>query len=157
MGNDTPEDGLFRISRKGEFFGFPYCHLGTIADPDIKRDKPSCEGVSPPVTGLGAHAAAMGLHFYTGRMFPAAYKNVMFIARKGSWNRDQKNGYDVITVRTDASGKHAKITPFITGFKDDASNAFWGRPTYFLQLPDGSLLLSDEQMGAIYRISYGKK
>ena len=98
----------------------------------------------------------MGLHFYTGDMFPAEYKNVAFIARKGSWNRDQKNGYDVVMVRSDADGKNAKMTPFLTGFKDDAANTFWGRPAYLMQMPDGALLLADEQMGVIYRISYAK-
>ena len=97
IGNDTPEDGLFRVSAKGQFFGFPYCHTGGVVDPDIKKDKP-CEGVTPAVLPVGAHAAVMGLHFYTGDMFPAEYKNVAFIARKGSWNRDQKNGYDVVMV-----------------------------------------------------------
>jgi glucose/arabinose dehydrogenase len=89
-------------------------------------------------------------------MFPAEYKNVAFVARKGSWNRDQKIGYDVVTVRSDNDGKNAKVAPFLTGFKDDAANTFWGRPTYFLQMPDGAMLLADEQMGVIYRISYAK-
>ena len=155
IGNDTPEDGLFRVSAKGQFFGFPYCHTGGVVDPDIKKDKP-CEGVTPAVLPVGAHAAVMGLHFYTGDMFPAEYKNVAFIARKGSWNRDQKNGYDVVMVRSDADGKNAKMTPFLTGFKDDAANTFWGRPAYLMQMPDGALLLADEQMGVIYRISYAK-
>ena len=155
IGNDTPEDGLFRVSAKGQFFGFPYCHTGGVIDPDIKKDKP-CEGVTPAVLPVGAHAAVMGLHFYTGDMFPAEYKNVAFIARKGSWNRDQKNGYDVVMVRSDADGKNAKMTPFLTGFKDDAANTFWGRPAYLMQMPDGALLLADEQMGVIYRISYAK-
>ena len=155
IGNDTPEDGLFRVSAKGQFFGFPYCHTGGVVDPDIKKDKP-CEGVTPAVLPVGAHASTMGLHFYTGDMFPAEYKNVAFIARKGSWNRDQKNGYDVVMVRSDADGKNAKMTPFLTGFKDDAANTFWGRPTYLMQMPDGALLLADEQMGVIYRISYAK-
>jgi glucose/arabinose dehydrogenase len=105
---------------------------------------------------MGAHAAAMGLQFYTGNMFPAEYKNAMLIARKGSWNRTQKSGYDVVMVRTDADGKNPKVTPFITGFLDEKPQAFWGRPTYMLQMPDGSMLLSDEQFGAIYRISYAK-
>jgi glucose/arabinose dehydrogenase len=155
MGNDSPEDGLFRLGKTGQNFGFPYCHLGTIADPDIKKANP-CDGVTPAVAPMGAHAAVMGLQFYTGNMFPAEYKNAMFVARKGSWNRDQKNGFDVVVVRADADGKNAKVTPFLTGFKDEAANTFWGRPAYILQMPDGSLLVSDEQLGAIYRISYAK-
>ena len=155
MGDDSPEDGLNRLSKVGQNFGFPYCHTGNIADPDIKKDKP-CEGVTAPVQTMGAHTSVMGLQFYTGNMFPAEYKNAMFVARKGSWNRTQKSGYDVVMVRADADGKNSKVTPFVTGFKDDATEAFWGRPTYMLQMPDGSLLLSDEQLGAIYRISYAK-
>ena len=155
MGDDSPEDGLNRLSKTGQNFGFPYCHLGGIADRDFKKDKP-CEGVTSPVTPLGAHSAAMGLHFYTGNMFPAEYKNAMFVARKGSWNRTNKTGFDVVTVRADTDGKNPEVTPFVTGFKDDATDAFWGRPAYILQMPDGALLLSDEQLGAIYRISYAR-
>ena len=155
MGDDTPEDELNRITKTGLNFGFPYCHANGVPDKDIKKANP-CEGVTLPVTTMGPHAAVMGVHFYTGNMFPAEYKNVMFVARKGSWNRTKKSGYDVVTVRTDADGKNAKITPFMTGFLDAAGDKFSGRPTYFLQLPDGSLLVSDEQLGAIYRISYGR-
>jgi glucose/arabinose dehydrogenase len=89
-------------------------------------------------------------------MFPAEYKNALFVARKGSWNRTQKFGFDVTVVKTDAEGKAAQVTPFMTGFKDDSDNSFWGRPTYMLQMPDGAMLVSDEQLGAIYRISYAK-
>ena len=155
MGDDTPEDELNRMTKTGQNFGFPYCHANGVADKDIKKANP-CDGVTPPATTLGPHAAAMGVHFYTGNMFPAEYKNVMFVARKGSWNRTKKFGYDVVTVRTDADGRNPKITPFMTGFLDPAKNEFSGRPTYFLQLPDGSLLVSDEQLGSIYRISYGR-
>jgi glucose/arabinose dehydrogenase len=98
----------------------------------------------------------MGVHFYTGNMFPAEYKNALFVARKGSWNRTQKFGFDVAMVKTDAEGKAAQVTSFMSGFKDDSDNSFWGRPTYMLQMPDGALLVSDEQLGAIYRISYAK-
>ena len=115
----------------------------------------ACDGVTRPVLTAGPHAGTMGVHFYTGSMFPAEYRNVLLVARKGSWNRSKKFGYDVVAVRTDANGRNPQVTPFVTGFLDTASDAFWGRPTYMLQLPDGSLLLSDEQMGAIYRISYG--
>ena len=109
-----------------------------------------------PVQTVGPHAAVMGMHFYTGSMFPPEYRNTMFVARKGSWNRTKKFGYDVITVKTDADGKNPTMTPFMTGFLDSTTEAFSGRPTYFLQMPDGSLLVSDEQLGAIYRISYAR-
>ncbi len=155
MGDDSPEDELNRITRVGQNFGFPYCHANGVADKDIKKDKP-CDGVTLPVQTLGGHTAAMGVHFYTGNMFPSDYKNAMFVARKGSWNRTKKSGYDVLMVRTDANGQNPQVTPFVTGFLDDKTDAFWGRPVYMLQLPDGSLLLSDEQLGAIYRITYAR-
>jgi glucose/arabinose dehydrogenase len=98
----------------------------------------------------------MGVHFYTGTMFPPEYRNAIFIARKGSWNRTTKFGFDVVVVKADADGTNARVMPFMTGFADPAANTFWGRPTYFLQMPDGSLLVSDEQNGAIYRISYSR-
>ena len=104
---------------------------------------------------MGAHAAAMGVKFYTGKMFPAEYQNTMFIARKGSWNRSMPNGFDVVNVRAGADGKGAKMTSFLTGFNEAKdSYKFWGRPAYIAQMPDGALLVSDEQVGAIYRISY---
>ena len=156
LGDDTPDDELNRISKTGLNFGFPHCHANGLADPDVKKDKP-CDGVTLPVKILGAHAAVMGLHFYTGNMFPADYKNAMFIARKGSWNRTKKSGYDVVMVKAHADGTNAEMTPFVTGFHDDKTDAFYGRPVYFMQMPDGALLLSDEQMGAIYRISYAKQ
>lgn len=155
MGDDTPEDELNRVTKVGLNFGFPYCHANGVVDPDIKKDKP-CDGVTLPVQTMGAHAANMGLHFYTGNMFPAEYKNAMLIARKGSWNRTRKTGYDVVMVTTDAQGANPKVTPFITGFVDNQTDAFWGRPAYLIQMPDGAMLVSDEQLGAIYRISYAK-
>jgi glucose/arabinose dehydrogenase len=155
MGDDTPEDELNRMPRAGLNFGFPHCHANGVPDKDIQKNDP-CGGVTLPVQTVGPHAAAMGLHFYTGSMFPAEYRNTMFVARKGSWNRTKKFGYDVVTVKADADGKNPRMTPFMTGFLDPSTEAFSGRPTYFLQMPDGSLLISDEQLGAIYRISYAR-
>ena len=155
LGDDTPADELNRMSKTGLNFGFPHCHANAIADPDVKKDKP-CDGVTLPVATMGAHVAVRGLHFYTGNMFPAEYKNAMFVARKGSWNRTKKSGYDVVMVKANADGTNAQMTPFVTGFLDEKTDAFYGRPVYLMQMPDGALLLSDEQMGAIYRISYAK-
>ncbi|HVE52305.1 MAG TPA: PQQ-dependent sugar dehydrogenase, partial [Ramlibacter sp.] len=131
MGDDSPEDELNRMTRAGEDFGFPYCHANGVADRDVKRDRP-CTGVTLPVATMGPHAAAMGVHFYTGNMFPAEYRNMLLVARKGSWNRTKKFGYDVVAVRTDASGRNAQVTPFVTGFLDTAADSFWGRPVYML-------------------------
>jgi glucose/arabinose dehydrogenase len=153
LGDKGPEDELNRIDKVGNFYGYPYCHAKGIPDPDIKKAD-ACKDVTMPVTTMGPHAANMGLHFYTGSMFPKEYQGVAFVARKGSWNRTVKFGYDVVTVKAGPDGKNAKVTPFITGFMDPKDNSFWGRPAYLAQLKDGSLLVSDEQNGAIYRISY---
>ena len=115
-----------------------------------------CANVILPVTTLGAHAAALGMRFYTGKMYPAEYQGAVLLARHGSWNKTERNGYDVLRVNATPDGKDAKITPFVTGFMDKASNTYWGRPTDVMQLPDGSMLISDEEQGAIYRVSYGK-
>jgi glucose/arabinose dehydrogenase len=155
-GNGGPEDELNRIPKdmEGASFGFPYCHAMGIADPDVKRPNP-CAGVVLPAALLGPHAAGLGLHFYTGTMFPKQYQNVAFIARHGSWNREQKFGYDVVIART--SGAKAKIEPFMTGLLSNEKNEFYGRPAYVFQMKDGSLLVSDENNGAVYRISYEGK
>jgi glucose/arabinose dehydrogenase len=137
----------------GAHFGFPYCHANGQPDPDIKVPNP-CANVVLPVTTLGAHVAALGMRFYTGRMFPADYRDIIFVARRGSWNRTEKNGYDVLMVKATADGKNAQVKPFLTGFLDKAKDEFWGRPVDVLQMPDGSLLVADEQLGAIYRVSY---
>ena len=153
MGDDGPADELNRMAKTGLNFGFPYCHANGIPDRNMPKAG-ACDGVTLPVQTMGPHAAAMGVHFYTGSMFPAEYRNTVFVARKGSWNRTQKFGYDVVTVRMDAQGNNPRIQAFMTGFLDPSNDSISGRPTYFLQLPDGSLLISDEQLGAIYRISY---
>jgi glucose/arabinose dehydrogenase len=155
MGDNAPADELNRMSSTGLNFGFPYCHAGGVPDKDFKKDK-ACEGVTLPVLEMGPHVAVMGLMFYTGNMFPADYRNQMLVMRKGSWNRTQKSGYDVVRVTADADGKNAKMTPFISGFLDDSTQDFSGRPAYSLQMPDGAVLISDEQMGAIYRVSYAR-
>jgi len=156
MGDAGPEDELNRMSKVGLDFGYPYCHAKGVLDADLKKAD-GCKGVTLPVATMGPHAAAMGVIFYTGSMFPKAYQNTMFIARKGSWNRTVKFGFDVVNVRPSAGGKSASVKPFMTGFLEDPKTAkFWGRPAYLLQMPDGSVLVSDEQLGAIYRISYYK-
>jgi glucose/arabinose dehydrogenase len=154
-GDTGPQDELNRIAKnmEGANFGFPYCHANGVPDPVVKRPNP-CAGVVMPAALLGPHAGSLGIKFYTGSMFPAKYKNVAFVVRRGSWNRSQKFGYDVAVART--SGAKAKIEPFMTGLLDTAKNEFYGRPTYVLPLADGSMLVSDEQNGAIYRISYSK-
>jgi glucose/arabinose dehydrogenase len=157
MGDDGPQDELNRLPKTGLNFGFPYCHAQGVPDRDIKRAD-ACKDVTKPVALMGPHAAAMGVLFYTGKMFPAEYRDTMFIARKGSWNRSKPFGFDVVNVRASADGKNARVTPFMTGFQDGKAGSykFSGRPAYLLQMPDGALLVSDEQLGAIYRVSYAK-
>jgi glucose/arabinose dehydrogenase len=150
------EDELNRIAKPGLNFGFPYCHNNNQADPDIKKAK-ACDGVTKPVALMGAHTAVMGIKFYTGDMFPAEYKNKAFVVRKGSWNREKPSGFDIVVVDTGAEGKSAKLKTFASGWNESKdAYKFWGRPAYVAQMPDGALLVSDEQVGAVYRISYDK-
>jgi glucose/arabinose dehydrogenase len=155
MGDEGPEDELNRVSAPNANFGFPYCHANGVPDRDLKKDRP-CDGTQLPVQTLGPHTAVVGTTFYTGSMFPAEYRNTLFVARKGSWNRTQKSGFDVVNVRMEADGRNARVMPFMGGFLNTANDSFTGRPAYLLQLPDGSMLVSDEQLGAIYRISYAR-
>jgi len=154
LGDDTPNYTMNRL-KVGGHYGFPSCHQGNLPDPDVKRAN-ACDGIEQPVALMGPHAATMGVTFYTGNMFPAEYRNVLFNARKGSWNRTKKIGHDVVIVRADADGKNAKVEPFMTGFANEADQSWWGRPAYMHQMNDGAMLVSDEQMGVIYRVSYSK-
>ena len=157
MGDDKPNDELNTVSKEGENFGYPFCHQGDIPDP-LYGKYASCDQFTPPALKLGAHVAPLGLHFYTGNMFPAEYKNNLFIARHGSWNRTTKQGYDLMRVTLDANGKVAKYEPFLTGFLWDEKGdpPMWGRPVDMLVMPDGSMLMTDDYNGIIYRISYSK-
>jgi glucose/arabinose dehydrogenase len=156
-GEDGFDDELNRLpsSMIGTHFGFPYCHSTGQPDPDIKLPN-ACNGVQLPVTPLGAHVGALGMRFYSGKMFPSDYADSILVARRGSWNRSEKQGYDVLSIKATPDGKNPQIRPFLTGFLDKAKNAFWGRPVDVMLMPDGSVLVSDEQNGAIYRVSYKK-
>ncbi|WP_150576940.1 PQQ-dependent sugar dehydrogenase [Pandoraea aquatica] len=154
LGDDVPDDELNRLTRMGEHFGFPYCHAGNIPDPDFGREK-ACRTFSPPTAKLGAHVAALGMRFYTGKQFPDDYRGSIFIAEHGSWNRSRKVGYRVVRVVLDAKGNVSKQEVFAQGWLGD-DDAVWGRPVDLLTLPDGSLLISDDHAGAIYRITYRK-
>jgi glucose/arabinose dehydrogenase len=153
-GNDTPNDTLHRIRQSGADQGFPYC-ASNWRDPAISSGPANCSEFSAPAALLGPHTAALGMRFYTGTAFPEAYRNQIFIARRGSWNREQLSGYDVVVAKLDANGTVTAVEPFLTGMRDDANNRFLGRPVDVMQRRDGSLLVSDEQNGAIYRITHG--
>jgi glucose/arabinose dehydrogenase len=150
LGDDLPSDELNRVTRPGEHFGYPYCHQGDTLDPVFGRGK-NCADYTPPVLKLGAHVAALGMRFYTGTMFPVRYRGAIFIAEHGSWNRTKKSGYRVMAVRMDGARVLA-YEPFITGFEQDEKAL--GRPADVQMLLDGSLLVSDDLAGAIYRVTY---
>jgi glucose/arabinose dehydrogenase len=153
LSEDVPQDKLNRLTKVGEDFGVPYCYQGNIPDPEFGWGH-SCNEFTPPVGLMGPHAAALGMRFYTGNMFPKSYKNTIFVARHGSWNRSNKFGGDVVSVKLNKDGTVKSIEPFITGFLED--NKYLGRPVDVMQMKDGSLLVSDDWNGAVYRITYGK-
>ena len=152
LSEDLPEDELNRITKAGLHFGFPYCHNGTFTDREMGWGK-SCSDYEKPAALLGAHSAPLGMRFYTGNMFPG-YKNAIFIARHGSWNKTKKTGGDVIVVRLNPNGTVRSQEPFMSGFMVD--NKYLGRPVDVAVMKDGSLLVSDDHGGAIYRVTYGK-
>jgi glucose/arabinose dehydrogenase len=152
MGDEIPSCELNVASKSGLHFGYPYCHEGSVKDPEFGNKRPCSEFVKP-VDKLGPHVAPLGLKFYTGNMFPASYKNQVFVAEHGSWNRSKKSGYNVTLVKV-ANNKVTGHEVFASGWLDDASQKNWGRPVDVVMLPDGSMLVSDDQAGVIYRISY---
>ncbi len=151
-GDDEPQDTLLRVRRSGEDFGFPYC-LGTWRDPQYNAGR-NCAEFSQPAALLGGHTAVLGMRFYTGTMFPEQYRNQAFVARRGSWNRSRLSGFDVVVAHLDANGNVTRVEEFLTGFRNDAAQTFADRPVEVHVLRDGSMLVSGEQMGAIYRITY---
>ncbi|MCS6765597.1 MAG: PQQ-dependent sugar dehydrogenase [Candidatus Protistobacter heckmanni] len=153
MGDDLPNDTLNKvaINARGAHFGYPYCHQGDLPDPEFGKGR-SCGDYDKPELKLGPHVAPLGLRFYTGRMFPADYANNMFIAEHGSWNRSKKIGYRVVRVGLDKQGKVARHEVFLSGWLQ--GEEAWGRPVDVQVMPDGALLISDDQAGAIYRVSY---
>jgi glucose/arabinose dehydrogenase len=156
MGDDLPSDELHHVTQSGQHFGYPYCHQGDTPDPEF-GSKRKCNEFVPPVVKLGPHVAALGMRFYTGRQFPDAYRNNVFIAEHGSWNRSKKIGYRVVRVVLDRQGRVVQLEPFVDGWlQRDTSGkeSVWGRPVDVLVMPDGSLLISDDLAGAIYRVWY---
>jgi glucose/arabinose dehydrogenase len=163
MGDDVPRDELNTAPKKGLHFGFPFCHQGDVSDPELGKQRP-CSGFQPPARALDAHVAAIGMRFYTGTMFPAEYRNQIIIAEHGSWNRSVPQGYRLSLVKLDGN-KVVSYTRFaegwLRGMKPAAAGGamvgdVWGRPADVLVMRDGSLLVSDDKAGVIYRITYGK-
>ncbi|HEX2651959.1 MAG TPA: PQQ-dependent sugar dehydrogenase [Burkholderiales bacterium] len=150
LGDDRPADELNHAPRAGLHFGFPFCHQGDVQDPEFTGRR--CPEFTPPARRLGPHVAALGMRFYTGAMFPAQYRNQIFIAEHGSWNRSSKVGYRVTLVRLDADRKPVSYEPFAEGWLQ--GQRAWGRPADVEVAPDGSLLIADDDAGAIYRVRY---
>ncbi|MDB5991452.1 MAG: putative quinone deshydrogenase [Herbaspirillum sp.] len=157
MSDDLPSDELNHVEKPGQHFGYPYCHQGDTPDPEFGALR-KCEEFVPPAVKLGPHVAALGMRFYTGKLFPDAYWNNIFIAEHGSWNRSKKIGYRVVRVVLDSRNRVVRQEPFVEGWlQRDAhgKESVWGRPADVLVMPDGSLLISDDLAGAIYRVWYG--
>jgi glucose/arabinose dehydrogenase len=154
LGDDTPDCELNKATALGQHFGYPYWHAGTIKDPEVGSEGKEAVFYTAPEAKLGAHTAPLGLRFYTGDQFPATFKNQLFIAKHGSWNRSKKSGYEVILARLDAMGKVSEQEVMVTGWLDQATQEAWGRPVDVQQLADGSLLISDDVANCIYRLSY---
>jgi glucose/arabinose dehydrogenase len=152
LSEDLPEDELNRVSAAGQHFGFPYCHQGDFTDPEFGWGK-SCSNYQKPALLLGPHAAALGMTFYKGGMFPSQYQGAIFIARHGPWNRTSKYA-DILVAWPDGKGGIARTEPFLTGLVEN--NQYLARPVDFLVQKDGSMLVSDDFNGAVYRISYSR-
>jgi glucose/arabinose dehydrogenase len=153
LSEDLPNDTLNHVTQVGQHFGYPYCHQGNFADPEYGWGK-NCKDYAQPAQLMGAHAATLGMRFYTGKQFPAKYQGAIFIARHGPWNRTQKYAADIVVAWPDGKGGIRKMEPFLTGLVEN--NEYLGRPVDVLVLKDGSMLVSDDHNGAIYRVSYGK-
>jgi glucose/arabinose dehydrogenase len=154
LSEDVPQDELNRVTKVGQHFGAPYCWQGNLLDPEFGWGH-SCSEFVAPVMLTGPHSAGLGMRFYTGKMFPGKYKNAIFLARHGSWNRSNKFGGDVIAIFLNKDGTVKSSEPFITGFLEN--NSYIGRPVDVEFMGDGSMLVSDDWNGAIYRITYGKE
>lgn len=153
LGDDIPNDELNHLKKVGENFGFPYCYDHGVPDPQFNR-RNYCDTTVHPAFELGAHVASLGMKFYTGTMFPADYRNRIFIAEHGSWNRSRKVGYRVVDLVREGD-RVVRQEVFAEGWLQPGDSV-WGRPVDILVMPDGSLLVSDDMNGCIYRIWYEK-
>lgn len=154
MGDDMPDCELNRATAKGQHFGYPYWHAGTVKDPEFGSKGKEATAYVAPSAKMGAHQAPLGMRFYKGAIFPDSYKNQAIIAKHGSWNRSKKAGYEVVTVKIDPSGKVIGQEVFASGWLNPTTQDVWGRPVDVQELPDGSLLISDDMANCIYRVTY---
>ena len=152
LGDDIPPCELNKITEKGQHFGYPYCHGGTIADPEF-GDKRDCSEFVQPMFNYNAHTAPLGMKFYEGSMFPEEYKGDIFVAQHGSWNRSSKIGYRIMRMSVE-NNQITKGEVFIDGWLNESNQYVSGRPVDVLEMPDGSLLISDDFGGKVYRVTY---
>lgn len=152
LGNDSPSDELNTAPKKGLNFGFPFCHSGTTLDPEFGQGK-NCKDYEAPIQKLGPHVAALGVKFYQPGNFPESDSDKIFIAEHGSWNREDPIGYRITTVDISEGNEGSNYQTFISGWLEENGES-WGRPVDVLFLPDGSMLISDDKSGSIYRVSY---
>ena len=150
LGDDIPSDELNRVDHMGQHFGYPYCHQGDLPDPEYGKGH-ACSNYAPPALKLGAHVASLGMRFYSGTMFPPRYRGAILIAEHGSWNRTRKSGYRVMAVAVKGD-RVERQWPLVDGFQENEKA--WGRPADVLVMPDGSVLISDDLAGAIYRLTW---
>ncbi len=155
MGDNLPPCEINVMHKEGDHYGFPFWHGKDVKDPHYGNERPASDFV-PATFDLVAHAAPVSLKFYTGSMFPKDYQNAILVSEHGSWNRTEKQGYRVMKL-TENNGQVTSYEPFITGWLDKDKNDAWGRPVDILQLSDGSLLISDDYAGTIYRVSYSEE
>jgi glucose/arabinose dehydrogenase len=156
LGDDLPPDYLTSI-KDGGFYGWPYSYIGSNIDPRVKPQEPGlvARAIIPDVL-LGAHVAPLQVAFYSGRQFPASYFGGAFVAEHGSWNRASRAGYQLAFVAFKEGQPSADPVPFMTGLVPDPNgDLVYGRPVGVTTAPDGSLLVSDDGVGVIYRITYG--
>jgi len=158
LGDDIPPGELNKLTKAGEHFGFPFYNgrfkvAGSAAAPDL-ANMPEPEGLISPQVEFPAHQAQLGVTHYTGTAFPAKYRGGLFVAAHGSWNRTTPSGYLINFVPVNADGNAGPAEVFADGFLDKNTNRALGRPVDVANLPDGSILVSDDYAGAIYRISY---
>jgi glucose/arabinose dehydrogenase len=151
-GDDIPPEELNNVTQPGQNFGFPYRFGKDLVDKDYTTTLTDSDFV-PPVLEMPAHNAGLGVEFYTGSQFPAEYKNQLFATYHGSWNRNPIDGYKVRLMRFE-NGKAVSYEDFLSGWMED--NKYWGRPVDIEQMADGSLLVSDDFNGVVYRVSYGE-
>jgi len=151
LGDDRPPCELNVATEQGQHFGYPYCHGGNDPDPEFAADR-KCEEFVAPLQNMAAHVAPLGLQFYTGDKFPAEYKGAVFIAEHGSWNRSIPQGYRITVVKFDEQGNALPWEVFAEGWL--RRTLAWGRPVDILMQDDGSMLVSDDKAGVIYRIAY---